>query len=112
MPSRTKLIVAIAVPWLLLAGQIVSEAGDPYMAVKDGRPIATPGEQVITLRGWGAIESYSEGVAADCADQGVADFRLSASAGQIATSVATLGFLRPLTVTYRCHAGNSPVGEG
>lgn len=109
---RIKLIAAIAVPWLLLAGQVVSEAGDPYMAVKDGRPVATPGEQVITLRAWGVIENYSEGVEAECADEGVADFRLSASAGQIATSVVTLGFLRPLTATYRCHAGNSPVGEG
>lgn len=111
MQSRTKLIAALAVTSLLLAGQVLSEIGDPYMGVEDGRPV-TPGQQVITLRAWGLIEDYSDSVRVECLDEGLADIRFSASTAQVATSVVTLGFIRPLTVTYRCHAGNAPVGDG
>lgn len=109
MQRQTKLVIALAVASLLLTGQVLSEIGDPYLAVEDGRPV-TPQQQVITLRAWGLIEGYSDSVRVDCQDEGLADMRLSASTTQVLTSVATVGFLRPMTITYRCHAGNAPVG--
>jgi hypothetical protein len=108
MPSRKTLVIAIAVPWLLLAGQLVSEVGDPYLTVQDARPEPHEGQQVITMRAWGLLQSNSEALELDCDDDGLANARLSASAEQVATSVVTLGFLRPMTVSYHCHEGNPP----
>ncbi len=107
MRSRIKLILAIAVPWLLLAGQVVSEAGDPYLAVENGRPDPEEQHQQITLRAWGLVQQNDTSLELDCDNEGLANARLSASVGQIATSVVTLGFLRPLTVSYNCHEGGS-----
>jgi hypothetical protein len=108
MGRRIKLIIAIAVPWLLLAGQVVSEVGDPYLTVENGVPDPSEGRQVITMRAWGLLQSNSESLELDCDDDGLANARLSVSAGQLATSVFTLGFLRPITVSYHCHEGNVP----
>lgn len=109
MGNRARTIALIVVS-LLLLGQILSEIGDPYLAVEDGRPV-TPAQQVITLKAWGLIEGYSDSVRVECQDEGLADIRLSAGTTQVLTSVATLGFLRPITATYRCHAGNTGPGE-
>ena len=109
MHSRLKLIILVAVPWLLLAGQVASEIGDPYLTVENGRPRPSEGRQVITLRAWGLLQRNSESLELDCGDQGLANARLSVSTEQLLTSVATIGFIRPMTVTYHCHEGNRPM---
>ena len=45
------------------------------------------------------------------ADWGLADVRLFVTRRQMLVAIASFGFLRPVTVAWRAHAGVLPLGD-
>ncbi|WP_147453440.1 hypothetical protein [Eilatimonas milleporae] len=60
--------------------------------------------------GWGAVEDPQ---VAEACDRGFGMDRVRArtNLGYDLISVITLGFVRPLDLSYRCYTGESPVGS-
>ena len=96
---------------LLLAGQILAARADYFLSVENPRPVGERTE-IVTIKAWGLIsQSRDSRFISGTADLGVADMRFFTTKAQLATSILTLGFLRPVSITYRCHAGGQPLGE-
>jgi hypothetical protein len=96
---------------LILIGQLVAATADYFLAVENPRPV---GERtiVVTSRAWGFImQSPESRFVSGGAGQGLSDVRFSASPTQVMTSFVTLGFVRPVSLCYRFHAGSFPIGE-
>jgi len=103
--------IVAAVLALVLIGQLVAATADYFIAVENPRPV---GERtiVVTSRAWGFImQSPESRFVSGGAGQGLSDARFSASPRQVMTSILTLGFVRPVTIYYRFHAGSFPIGD-
>lgn len=96
---------------LILIGQLVAATADYFLAVENPRPV---GEAtiVVTARAWGFVmQSPESRFVPGGGANGFSDMRFSASPAQVMTSFVTLGFLRPVSITYRHHAGSHRIGE-
>ena len=103
--------IVAAVAGVVLAGQILAARADYFLSVENPRPVGERTE-IVTIKAWGLISQSRESrFIAGTADLGVADMRFFTTPAQLATSIFTLGFLRPVSITYRCHAGGQPLGE-
>jgi len=103
--------IVAAVLALILVGQLVAATADYFIAVENPRPV---GERtiVVTSRAWGFImQSPESRFVSGGAGQGLSDVRFLASPRQVMTSFVTLGFVRPVSICYRFHAGSFPIGD-
>lgn len=96
---------------LVLAGQLFAATSDYYLAVENPRPVGERTD-VVTIKGWGLVSQNRDSrYITGSADLGVADMRFFTTGRQIALSLLTLGFLRPVSICYRCHAAGMPLGQ-
>ncbi len=104
-------IIFLAVLILMIAGQITAATGDVYLSVSDPRPIG--GRTVtVTMKAWGfAAESDRSALIEDCGDMGVNDMRFFMTWKQALVCAVTFGFVRKVSIHYRCYAGDSGVGK-
>lgn len=101
----------IVVLSLCLIGQCLAQGGDAFLVLENSRPVGG-GREVMTILGWGfATRAGRSACISDPSGHGINDMRFSMSLGHILLSVATLGFVRRVTIDYRLFAGNSPAGE-
>ncbi|WP_417609553.1 hypothetical protein [Parasphingorhabdus sp.] len=104
-------LILIAVLALLLLGQIMAQWGDACLAVADPRPIG--GKTIeITILAWGFASRRGRSLQADdCYRLGINDMRFFMTGQAILICVVTLGFVRKISIAYRCYAGDFDVGE-
>ena len=104
-------LILIAVLALLLLGQIMAQWGDACLAVADPRPIG--GKTIeITILAWGFASRRGRSLQADdCYRLGINDMRFFMTGQAILICVVTLGFVRKISIAYRCYAGDYDVGE-
>ena len=103
--------IVAAVLALVLIGQLIAATSDFFLAVVNPRPV---GERtiVVTARFWGfAMQSPESRFVSGGAGQGLSDVRFYATPAQVMTSFVTIGFLRPVSIVYRHHAGSFPMGD-
>lgn len=103
--------VVAAVLALVLAGQLIVATADYFIAVENPRPV---GERtiVVTAKAWGFVmQSPESRFVSGGAGQGLSDVRIFASPAQVMTAFVTFGFLRPVSICYRFHAGSFPIGD-
>ncbi len=96
---------------LILIGQLVAATADYFLAVENPRPV---GEHtiVVTSKFWGFVmQSPESRFVGGGGGQGFSDMRFSASPAQVMMSFITLGIIRPVSITYRHHAGSFPMGD-
>lgn len=99
-----------ALLFLALIGQFAAGQADVFVSIANPRPLDSD-TMVVTLKGWGfAAQSALPFVTAD-SDFGLADLRVHATRRQVLVSMVTLGFIRPVTVVWRAHAGIQPLGQ-
>ena len=104
-------LVAIVVLALLVLGQIMAMWGDAYLAMADPRPIG--GKTIeITILAWGFASRRGRSLQVDdCAGLGINDMRFFMLPKHVLICLITFGFVRTVSVAYRCYAGDSNVGE-
>ena len=102
------LIILLA---LLLLGQIMTLYGDACLAIADPRPIG--GKTIeITILAWGfAARRGRSPQIDDCARLGINDMRFFMTGQAILICLVTFGFVRQVSIAYRCYAGDSDVGD-
>ena len=96
---------------LMLIGQLAAATADYFLAVDNPRPV---GERtiVVTSRAWGFImQSPESRFVSGGAGQGLSDMRLFATPKQAFIALISFGFVRPVSITYRHHAGSFPMGD-
>lgn len=104
-------LILIGVLALLLLGQIMAQWGDACLAVADPRPIG--GKTIeITILAWGFASRRGRSLQADdCYRLGINDMRFFMTGQAILICVVTLGFVRKISIAYRCYAGDFDVGD-
>ena len=104
-------LILIIILALLLLGQIMAQSGDAYLAVTDPRPIG--GKTIeITILAWGFASRRARSLQADdCSRLGINDMRFFMTRNAILICLVTFGFVRRVSIAYRCYAGDSDVGE-
>ena len=102
------LIVLLA---LLVLGQIMTLYGDACLAIADPRPIG--GKTIeITILAWGFAARRGRSLQIDdCARLGINDMRFFMTGQAILICLVTFGFVRQVSIAYRCYAGDSDVGD-
>ena len=102
------LIVLLA---LLLLGQIMTLYGDACLAIADPRPIG--GKTIeITILAWGFAARRGRSLQIDdCQRLGINDMRFFMTGKAILICLVTFGFVRQVSIAYRCYAGDSDVGD-
>ena len=96
---------------LLLIGQMLAATADYFLAVDNPRPV---GERtiVVTAKAWGFImQSPESRFVSGGAGQGLSDMRFYATPRQAFVALSTFGFIRPMSIAYRHHAGSVPMGD-
>ncbi|WP_033073659.1 hypothetical protein [Sphingopyxis sp. MWB1] len=94
----------------LLVGQYAAGQADIFISIANPRPLDEE-YMVVTLKGWGFASQAKQPFLTPEADHGLCDVRVFATRRQILVSIATFGFLRPVTVAWRAHAGIFPLGD-
>lgn len=102
--------VLAALGFALLVGQYAAGQADIFVSIANPRPVDAE-SMVVTLKGWGFASAAAHPFIASAADFGLADLRVFATRGQMLVAIASFGFLRPVTVTWRPHAGVLPLGD-
>ncbi|PHR20771.1 MAG: hypothetical protein COA41_03640 [Sphingopyxis sp.] len=104
-------LILIGVLALLLLGQVMAQWGDACLAVADPRPIG--GKTIeITILAWGFASRRGRSLQADdCYRLGINDMRFFMTGQAILICVVTLGFVRKISIAYRCYAGDFDVGD-
>lgn len=104
-------LILIGVLALLLLGQIMAQWGDACLAVTDPRPIG--GKTIeITILAWGFASRRGRSLQADdCSRLGINDMRFFMTGPAIIICLVTFGFVRRVSIAYRCYAGDSDVGQ-
>jgi len=95
----------------MLLGQILAAMGDAYLAVADPRPVG--GKTIeITVLGWGLASRRGRSMEVDdCAGMGINDMRFFMTGSAIFICLITFGFVRKISIAYRCYAGDADVGR-
>ena len=103
------LVLAVVLAILLL-GQIMATWGDAYLAIADPRPIG--GKTIeITILAWGFASRRGRSIQVDdCAGLGINDMRFFMTGRDVLICLVTVGFVRTISIAYRCYAGDSDVG--
>ncbi|WP_159640887.1 hypothetical protein [Sphingorhabdus sp. 109] len=96
---------------LLLLGQIMAQWGDACLAVADPRPIG--GKTIeITILAWGLAARRGRSLQVDdCYQLGINDMRFFMTGKAVLVCLFTFGFVRKVSIAYRCYAGDHGVGE-
>ncbi|VAV88350.1 hypothetical protein MNBD_ALPHA04-2438 [hydrothermal vent metagenome] len=104
-------IIIIAILAMLLLGQIMATWGDAYLAVADPRPIG--GKTIeVTILAWGFASQRGRSLQIDdCANMGINDMRFFMTGKAVVICFLTFGFVRKISIAYRCYAGDCNVGE-
>lgn len=94
----------------LLMGQIMALWGDAYLAMKNPRPIG--GKTIeVTILAWGFASRRGRSLEVDdCSGMGINDMRFYMTGKHVLICLITFGFVRKISIEYRCYAGNSDVG--
>lgn len=95
---------------LLLAGQYLAGQADLFLSIANPRPLDEE-QMVVTLKGWGVASHARQPFVTPESDHGLCDVRVFATRRQMLVAIASFGFLRPVTVAWRAHAGVQPLGE-
>jgi hypothetical protein len=99
-----------ALGFVLLFGQYAAGQADIFVSIANPRPLDEE-VMVVTLKGWGFAAQAALPFLTPESDHGLCDVRVFATRRQILVAIATAGFLRPVTVAWRAHAGVLPLGE-
>ena len=104
-------LILIIILALLLLGQIMAQSGDACLAVTDPRPIG--GKTIeITILAWGFASRRARSLQADdCSRLGINDMRFFMTRKAIFLCLVTFGFVRRVSIAYRCYAGDSDGGQ-
>lgn len=102
--------IVAAVAALMLLGQFFAGTSDYYLAIENPRPL-DDNEVEIRILAWGFASEMSRSRVADLAGQGLADVRLFATRRQMALSLFSFGFYRPVSIAWRGNAGQHPLGD-
>lgn len=104
-------LILIGVLALLLLGQIMALWGDACLAIADPRPIG--GKTIeITILAWGFASRRGRSLQVDdCSQLGINDMRFFMTGKAILICLLTFGFVRKVSIAYRCYAGDHDVGE-
>ncbi len=104
-------LILIIILALLLLGQIMAQWGDACLAVADPRPIG--GKTIeITILAWGFASRRGGATQADdCYQLGINDMRFFMTGKAVLVCLITFGFVRKVSIAYRCYAGDHDVGE-
>lgn len=94
----------------LLIGQFAAGQADIFVSIANPRPLDEE-HMVVTLKGWGFASKAKQAFLTPEADHGLCDVRVFATRRQMLVSIASFGFLRPVTVAWRAHAGVLPLGD-
>lgn len=95
---------------LLLFGQYRSGQADIFVSIANPRPLDEE-SMVVTLKGWGFAAEAAQPFVTPESDHGLCDVRVFATRRQMLIAITTVGFLRPVTVAWRAHAGVLPLGD-
>lgn len=96
--------------FLLICGQYAAGQSDVFLSIANPRPLDED-RMVVTLKGWGFAAHARQPFVTPEADHGLCDVRIYATRGQMLVAIASFGFLRPVTVAWRAHAGIRPLGS-
>ncbi len=96
--------------FLALFGQYLAGQADIFLSIANPRPLDEE-SMVVTLKGWGFAAEAAQPFVTPESDHGLCDVRVFATRRQTLVSIASFGFLRPVTVAWRAHAGVSPLGD-
>ncbi|ALH81041.1 hypothetical protein [Sphingopyxis macrogoltabida] len=99
-----------ALGFALLFGQYMAGQADIFVSIANPRPLDEE-RLVVTLKGWGFASAAAQPFIAPESDHGLCDVRLFATRRQMLVALASFGFLRPVTVAWRAHAGIQPLGD-
>ena len=99
-----------ALGFVLLFGQYAAGQADIFVSIANPRPLDEE-VMVVTLKGWGFAAQAAQSFLTPESDHGLCDVRVFATRRQMLVAIATAGFLRPVTVAWRAHAGVLPLGE-
>jgi hypothetical protein len=104
-------LVPIAILALLLLGQAMALCGDACLAVADPRPIG--GKTIeITILAWGFASRRGRSLQVDdCSRRGINAMRFFMTRKAILVCLLTFGFVRTVSIAYRCYAGDHDVGD-
>ena len=104
-------LILIAILALLLLGQIMAQWGDACLAVADPRPIGSKTIE-ITILAWGFAARRGRALQVDdCYQLGINDMRFFMTGKAVLVCLITFGFVRKVSIAYRCYAGDHDVGE-
>ena len=99
-----------ALGFVVLFGQYAAGQADIFVSIANPRPLDEE-VMVVTLKGWGFAAQAAQPFLTPESDHGLCDVRVFATRRQMLVAIATAGFLRPVTVAWRAHAGVLPLGE-
>lgn len=99
-----------ALGFLLLFGQYLAGQADIFISIANPRPLDEE-SMVVTLKGWGFAAEAVQPFVTPESDHGLSDVRMFATRRQMLVAIASFGFLRPVTVAWRAHAGILPLGD-
>ena len=102
--------VLAALGFALLFGQYMAGQADIFVSIANPRPLDEE-SIVVTLKGWGFAAEAAQPFVTPDSDHGLCDVRVFATRRQMLVAIASAGFLRPVTVAWRAHAGILPLGE-
>jgi hypothetical protein len=104
-------LIAITILLLLLFGQMMANCGDVFLAMMDPRPIG--GKTIeITILAWGFAARRGRSLQVDdCARLGINDMRFFMTGKAVFICLVTFGFVRKVSIAYRCYAGDHDVGD-
>ncbi len=94
----------------LLVGQYAAGQSDIFVSMANPRPLDEE-SMVVTLKGWGFAAQAAQPFVTPESGHGLCDVRVFATRRQMLITIATFGFLRPVTVAWRAHAGILPLGD-
>ena len=101
-------LAALAFLWMF--GQYLAGQADVFVSIANPRPLDEE-MMVVTLKGWGFATQAAQPFVTPESDHGLCDIRVFATRRQMLVSIASFGFLRPVTVAWRAHAGVLPLGD-
>jgi hypothetical protein len=99
-----------ALGFVLLFGQYMAGQSDVFVSIANPRPLDEE-SMVVTLKGWGFASEAPQSFVTPESDHGLCDVRVFATRRQTLVAFASFGFLRPVTVAWRAHAGILPLGD-
>jgi hypothetical protein len=102
--------IVAGIALLMLFGQYLAGTADYFLSIENPRPL-DDNITTITVRGWGFASESRHSCIAELAGQGFADVRMFATRKQVLLSLATFGFVRPVSIAWRGNAGQHPLWE-